>query len=37
MATAFKDAVISGRAAFLAGRMSKNSFAKPSSPSKGLI
>ena len=37
MAEAFKDAVISGRAAFLAGRMSKNFFARPSSPSKGLI
>ena len=37
MATAFKDAVVSGRAAFLAGRMSKNSFARPSSPIKGLI
>ena len=37
MAKSFKDAVISGRAAFLAGRMSKNFFARPSSPIKGLI
>ena len=37
MAKAFKDAVISGRSSFLAGRMSKNYFAIPSSPKKGLI
>ena len=37
MAKAFKEAVISGRNSFLAGRMSKNFFAKPSSPFKGLI
>ncbi len=37
MAKAFKDAVISGRNSFLAGRMKKNYFAKPSSPTKGLI
>ena len=37
MAKAFKDAVISGRNAFLAGRMKKNVFASPSSPIKGLI
>ena len=37
MATAFKDAVTSGRKAFLAGRMNKNYFAKASSPTKGII
>ncbi len=37
MAKAFKDAVISGRNAFLAGRMKKNYFGSPSSPIKGLI
>ena len=37
MATAFKDAVISGRRSFLAGRMKKNFFAVPSSPLDGLI
>ena len=37
MAKAFKDAVISGRNAFLAGRMKRNIFASPSSPIKGLI
>ena len=37
MAKAFKDAVISGRNSFLAGRMEKNYFASPSSPTKGLI
>ena len=37
MAKAFKDAVISGRNSYLAGRMSKNYFAIPSSPSKGII
>ena len=37
MARSFKNAVISGRDSFLAGRMKKNYFASPSSPSKGLI
>ena len=37
MAKAFKDAVISGRNSYLAGRMSKNYFASASSPTKGLI
>ncbi len=37
MAKAFKEAVISGRNSFLAGRMKKNFFAKPSSPMKGII
>ena len=37
MAKAFKDAVISGRNSFLAGRMKKNFLASPSSPFKGLI
>ena len=37
MATAFKEAVISGRNSYLAGRMSKNYFAIPSTSSKGLI
>ena len=37
MAQAFKDAVISGRNSFLAGRMQKNYFATASSPKKGLI
>ena len=37
MAKAFKDAVISGRNSYLAGRMSKNFLAIPSSPTKGLI
>ena len=37
MAGAFKDAVISGRKSYLAGRMQKNYFASPSSPTKGLI
>ena len=37
MAKAFKDAVISGRNSFIAGRMKKNIFAIASSPSKGLI
>ena len=37
MAKAFKDAVIAGRNSYLAGRMSKNFFAIPSSPNKGLI
>jgi thiazole synthase len=37
MAEAFKNAVISGRNSYLAGRMKKNYFADPSSPTKGLI
>ena len=37
MAKAFKDAVISGRNAFLAGRMKKKFFGTASSPEKGLI
>ena len=37
MAKAFRNAVISGRCAYLAGRMKKNYFAIPSSPTKGLI
>jgi thiazole synthase len=37
MAESFKDAVISGRNSFLAGRMNKNYFASASSPAKGLI
>ena len=37
MASAFKNAVIAGRKSFLAGRMKKNYFAQPSSPSDGLI
>ena len=37
MARAFKNAVISGRDSYLAGRMKKNYFAVPSSPTKGLI
>ena len=37
MAKAFKDAVISGRNSYLAGRMQKNYIASPSSPTKGLI
>ena len=37
MATAFKDAVMAGRNAFLAKRMKKNYFANPSSPLKGVI
>ena len=37
MAKSFKDAVISGRNSFLAGRMNKNYFASASSPTKGLI
>ena len=37
MAKAFKDAVVSGRNSFLAGRMAKNFFASTSSPNKGLI
>ena len=37
MAQSFKDAVIAGRKSFLAGRMNKTSFARASSPKKGLI
>ena len=37
MAKSFRDAVISGRNSFLAGRMKKNLIADPSSPTKGLI
>jgi len=37
MAEAMKYAVISGRKSFLSGRIEKNIFGKPSSPSKGLI
>ena len=37
MAKAFKDAVISGRNSYLAGRMRKKFFGDPSSPFKGLI
>ena len=37
MAKAFKDAVISGRNSYLAGRMQKNYFGSPSSPKKGII
>ena len=37
MAKAFKNAVISGRDAYLAGRIKKNFFAIPSSPVDGLI
>ena len=37
MAEAFKSAVISGRQAFLAGRMKKNLIAEASSPKKGII
>ena len=37
MAKSFKNAVISGRDSYLAGRMKKNYFAIPSSPNKGLI
>ena len=37
MAKAFKNAVISGRQSFIAGRMKKNFFGDPSSPKEGLI
>ncbi len=37
MAKAFKNAVISGRDSFLAGRMKKKNYASPSSPVDGLI
>jgi len=37
MAEAMKDAVISGRKAFLAGRMQKTEYGNASSPTEGLI
>ena len=37
MARSFKNAVISGRQSFLAGRIKKNYFAIPSSPKAGII
>ena len=37
MAESFKDAVISGRHSFIAGRMQKLFYAEASSPFKGLI
>ena len=37
MAKSFRDAVISGRNSYLAGRMIKKYFASPSSPNTGLI
>ena len=37
MAKAFKDAVISGRQAYLAGRMEKRNYGNPSSPLSGII
>ena len=37
MASAMKKAVLSGREAFLAGRMPKKSYGSASSPKKGLI
>ena len=37
MAESFKNAVISGRQSFLAGRMQKLFYAEASSPSKGII
>ena len=37
MANSFKNAVISGRQSFLAGRMEKEYFGSASSPTKGLI
>ena len=37
MAEAMKNAVISGRQAFLAGRMAKKQYADPSSPIDGMI
>ncbi len=37
MAEAMKEAVLSGRKAFLAGRMSKRETASPSSPTTNLI
>ena len=37
MALAMKNAVLAGRNSYLSGRISKYNFAKPSSPTKGLI
>ena len=37
MALAMKNAVLAGRNSYLSGRISKSNFAKPSSPTKGLI
>ena len=37
MAQAFKNAVISGRLSYLAGRIDKSIMGKPSSPTKGII
>ena len=37
MAKAFRDAVISGRNSYLAGRMKKSFYALPSSPTEGVI
>ena len=37
MAQAFKNAVISGRQSYLAGRIDKSIMGKPSSPTKGII
>ena len=37
MAKAFKDAVISGRNSYIAGRMNRNYFAVSSTPTKGII
>ena len=37
MAESFKNSIVSGRQAFLAGRMKKLLYADPSSPTKGLI
>ena len=37
MAESFKNAVVSGRQSFLAGKMQKLFYADPSTPSKGLI
>jgi len=37
MALAMKNAVLAGRNSYLSGRISESNFAKPSSPTKGLI
>ena len=37
MAVAMKNAVLAGRGSYLSGRMTKSNFAKPSSPTKGLV
>jgi thiazole synthase len=37
MASAMKNAVLAGRESYLSGRILKSDFAKPSSPTKGLI